>query len=112
MRIVGLALLSSLLLALTGGTAAAQDPTVRGYDESLGVIGEIDTADPQASEPRGSAPSAAPAQAPAPGAAPVAEQGSALPFTGLDLGIIAALGALLLGTGFVLRRTTRGRTTT
>ena len=34
-----------------------------------------------------------------------------LPFTGLDLGIIAALGAVLVGTGLVLRRSTRASKT-
>ena len=97
MRIAGLALISSLLLALGGGTAVAQDPSVRGYDESLGVIGEIQSEEPTPTPDR--------EVTPTPPTQPAAE--SDLPFTGLDLGIVALLGAVLLGTGLVLRRTTR-----
>ena len=35
-------------------------------------------------------------------------QGSSLPFTGLDLGLIAVSGALLVGAGVGMRRLTRG----
>ena len=97
MRVAGLAVISSLLLALGGGTALAQDPSVRGYDESLGVIGEIQSEEPTPPQAR--------EEQPTPPTAP-AEEGN-LPFTGLDLGIVALLGAVLLGTGLVLRRTTR-----
>ena len=95
MRVAGLALITSLLLALGGGTALAQDPSVRGYDESLGVIGEIQSEEPTP-----------PAEAPQQAAPPVQQEGD-LPFTGMDLGIVAVLGMVLLGTGLVLRRTTR-----
>ena len=97
MRIAGLALISSLLLALGGGTAVAQDPSVRGYDESLGVIGEIQSEEPTPTPSREVTPTPPQQQQPE----------SDLPFTGLDLGIVALLGVLLLGTGLVLRRTTR-----
>jgi hypothetical protein len=40
-------------------------------------------------------------------AAPVAAQAETLPFTGLDSGIIALLGATSLAAGVVLRRRTR-----
>ena len=96
MRIAGLALITSLLLALGGGTAVAQDPSVRGYDESLGVIGEIQSEEPTPTPEREVTPTP-----------PQQQPESDLPFTGLDLGIVALLGALLLGTGLVLRRTTR-----
>lgn len=92
MRIVGLALISSLLLALGGGTAAAQNPSVRGYDESLGVIGEIQSEEPTRTPDR---------------EITTTQSDGDLPFTGLDLGIVALLGGVLLGTGLVLRRTTR-----
>jgi hypothetical protein len=36
-------------------------------------------------------------------------QGSELPFTGLELGLIVAGGGAAAGTGFVLRRATRSR---
>ena len=96
MRIAGVALISSLLLALGGGTAVAQDPSVRGYDESLGVIGEIQSEEPTPTPRREVVPTP-----------PQAQPESDLPFTGLDLGIVALLGFVLLGTGLVLRRTTR-----
>jgi hypothetical protein len=100
MRIAGLALISSLFLALGGGTALAQDASVRGYDESLGVIGEIQSEEPTPPARRDETPT--PPQTPP----PVQEAGD-LPFTGLDLGIVAGLGIVLLGTGLFLRRTTR-----
>ena len=101
MRIAGLtALLITLLLSLGGGTALAQgDPTARAYDESLGVIGEIETEEPTRPGEREEQPT--PPQTPPP------EQQGNLPFTGLDLGIVALMGAVLVGTGLVLRRTTR-----
>ena len=102
MRIARLtALLATLLLAIGGGTAFAQgSPSSRGYDESLGVIGEIQSEEPTPPTQREEQPT--PPQTPP----PVQEEGD-LPFTGLDLGIVAALGVVLLGTGLVLRRTTR-----
>ena len=100
MRIAGLtALLTTLLLAVGGTTAFAQsDPSARAYDESLGVIGEIQSEEPTPPQEQ---------NAPAPAPAPQQQQEGSLPFTGLDLGIVAAMGAILLGTGLVLRRTTR-----
>ena len=107
MRIAGLtALLVSLLLTIGGGTALAQGtPSSRGYDESLGVIGEIQSEEPTPPERREQQPTP-PASPP-----PVQEEGS-LPFTGLDLGIVAGMGIVLLGTGLALRRSTRRSPTT
>lgn len=101
MRIAGLtALLTSLLLAIGGGTAFAQSaPSARGYDESLGVIGEIQSEEPTPPQAAGQQPSTP--------AAPAQQSEGSLPFTGLDLGIVALMGGALLGTGLVLRRTTR-----
>jgi hypothetical protein len=106
MRIAGLtALLTTLLLAMGGGTALAQGtPSSRGYDESLGVIGEIQSEEPT--------PPSQTEQQPTPPSTPPQQQEGDLPFTGLDLGIIAAMGAVLLGTGLVLRRSTRRSPTT
>ena len=102
MRIAGLtAVLMSLLLAIGGATAFAQGtPSERGYDESLGVIGEIQSEEPPPQQEREEQPT------PAPTPPPVQQEGD-LPFTGLDLGIVALMGAALLGTGLVLRRSTR-----
>ncbi len=101
MRIAGLtALLTTLLLALGGGAALAQGtPSERGYDESLGVIGEIQSEEP--TPPNRDEDTPEPPITP-----PPVEEGD-LPFTGLDLGIVALMGAALLGTGLALRRTTR-----
>jgi hypothetical protein len=100
MRIAGLALITALLLAVSGGTAVAQQATQRGYDETLGVIGEIETENPtQDTAPAGPAAQPTPPQQ--------QPQAGDLPFTGLDVGIVVLLGAVLIGTGFVLRRTTR-----
>ena len=103
MRNAGLtALIATLLLAIGGGTALAQGtPSSRGYDESLGVIGEIQSEEPTPPAQEEQAPT------PTPAAPPQQQQEGSLPFTGLDLGIVAAMGAILLGTGLVLRRTTR-----
>ena len=106
MRIAHLtALFTALLLALSGGTALAQGTaSTRGYDESLGVIGEIQSEEPTPPARRDETPT--PPQTPP----PVQEEGD-LPFTGLDLGIVALMGVVLLGTGVVLRRSTRRRPT-
>lgn len=101
MRIAGLtALLTTLVLAIGGTTAFAQSaPSARGYDESLGVIGEIQSEEQTPSQQGGQQPSSS--------SAPAQQSEGSLPFTGLDLGIVALMGAALLGTGLVLRRTAR-----
>jgi hypothetical protein len=45
-------------------------------------------------------------EAPTVAAAEVESSGSTLPFTGLDVGVIALAGVVLLGMGFLLRRYT------
>ncbi len=94
------ALLAVLMLTFGTGTAFAQStPSQRGYDESLGVIGEIQSEEP--TPPNRDEDTPEPPITP-----PPVEEGD-LPFTGLDLGIVALMGAALLGTGLALRRTTR-----
>lgn len=100
MRIARLtALLAVFLLAFGGTSAFAQTAPREGYDESLGVIGEIQSEEPSTPGTRENEPT--------PPSAPAQQQEGDLPFTGLDLGIVALMGAALLGTGLVLRRTTR-----
>lgn len=95
------ALFTAFVFALSGGTALAQGTaSEQGYDESLGVIGEIQSEEPTPPAQREEQPT--PPQTPP----PVQEEGD-LPFTGLDIGIVALMGAVLLGTGLVLRRSTR-----
>jgi len=93
-----------LLLAVPSTAAFAQDPTVRGYPEA-DVLGEVGTVEaPQ--EPRQVQQNnqAAPAAEAAPTATPVAASGDSLPFTGLEVGLVALMGAALFGTGLALRR--------
>lgn len=105
MRIAGVASIAALALAFGGGTATAQTPSERGYDETLGVIGQVDTpSKPKAeSAPSQGVTETAPAQAPV--TEPVEQSAGDLPFTGLDVGVILGMGILLLGVGIVLRRT-------
>ena len=111
MRSAVVALITSLALAVGAGTALAQDDaSTRGYDETggvAGVVGQIDSGSPPSSgtQPSSGEQPAAPVAEPS---APVEQEGN-LPFTGLDLGIVLMLGAVLLGAGFVLRRAARGR---
>ncbi len=89
--------------------ASAQTPTEDAYKStpiavppsSVQVAAENVTAPEAATAPAATAPVAEPTSAaPAPA--------GALPFTGLDLGLIVALAAGLLGLGVFLRRLTRG----
>jgi hypothetical protein len=64
--------------------------------QQQGVGGEVESS-PEASE-SGTAPQAATVEA---------SDSSALPFTGFEIGLAAALGIALLGVGFLLRRAGR-----
>jgi hypothetical protein len=83
-RAVAIVLVVMLALVSVAAPAAAQGPTARGYDESR-VLGEIQNES----------------------GTPPSTTTKSLPFTGLDLGIVALMGAGLLGTGLVLRRNAR-----
>jgi hypothetical protein len=64
---------------------------------------------PKESAPKESAPAESTPAESAPVSAPVqatADEGGSLPFTGADLGVLAAAGGILLGLGFGLRRLT------
>ena len=103
-RIPAIIAMLCLSLTLSAAPAFAQGSSARGYDESLGVIGEIQSEDPQVPE-RERQPSS-PAPPPPPPPQERAQEGE-LPFTGMDVGIVALMGLALLGAGFVVRRTTR-----
>jgi len=87
------AVLSTCLMLALGGTALAQsNPTQDAYSGTAG----------QQVEQVGSNPSPAPTSA-ASGSSTV----GVLPFTGMQLLLIAIAGSALIGTGLVLRRSVR-----
>jgi hypothetical protein len=82
-------------IGLASGLPTASAQTAQGYDES-GVLGDV-------GQPGGGGGSPSPS-----GVNAVSSDSSgALPFTGLDMGILLALGGAAAGTGLVLRRATR-----
>lgn len=106
--------LCAATVAVAAPAASAQTAAKQGYDEST-VLGNVDETTgggptaPEAQPAPASAPSPASASAPAPAVQSVSAESdeSSLPFTGADLGILLLLGALLGGTGLVLRRVVR-----
>jgi hypothetical protein len=80
--------LCSLAFAAVAPVAGAQTASQLGYDES-GLLGSVD---------QGGGPNSVSA---------VSDEGGSLPFTGLDIGILLALGGTAAGAGFVLRRAVR-----
>ena len=115
MRNALLILLSLALLAVAAPAASAQDPSTRGYDadsQILGEVGEVEESAPAPEQPVGQpTPQKQPTQAAKPAATPAAasapDESGSLPFTGLEVGIVALMGALLLGTGVAVRRVSR-----
>ena len=88
-RLLKLALVASCVLALMMvGTAYAQTPTGDTYGGLAGV-------------------EQGPSGGDTGGTATAADTSGELPFTGLELGVFALVGAGLLGTGLALRRTVR-----
>jgi hypothetical protein len=81
-------------LALAGVAPAAQGatPSEQGYDES-GVLAGVDQG--------GSGPNSV----------STSGGGGSLPFTGLDLGILLALGGTAVGAGYAMRRAARNPST-
>lgn len=79
---------------------ANSDPTAAQYCSPSNVLGEGES-----EAPTTSAVESAPAAEESARAAPVSEGGS-LPFTGLDVGILALAAAALTGAGLLLRRLT------
>jgi hypothetical protein len=91
-----------VMTALVVPAANAQNPVVQGYGEDHGVVQQVQHASTKAP------PTAAVRQAASNSAN---GSGASLPFTGLDIAIVVALGAVLAGTGVVLRRASGGRDT-
>jgi hypothetical protein len=88
-------------LAFAVPAANAQNPVVSGYGEDHGVVQQVQHASASSSSP------AAVRQARA-----SSSSGASLPFTGLDIAIVVGLGALLAGTGVLLRHGSAGRDAT
>ena len=86
--LVGAALATSAPIA-----SAATSPVQQGYSTTAGVVQSQVNAPKQ--------------QAQAPATETSSNGGSNLPFTGLDVGLVGAAGAMLLGAGFGIRRLSR-----
>jgi hypothetical protein len=99
----------AVLSALVLPTAALANSGQSGYGGPNSAVAGINSSG--GNGPTSSAPSPVVEEAPTVAAAEVESSGSTLPFTGLDVGYIAAAGIVLLGMGFLLRRVShRGQT--
>ncbi len=90
--------------ALALPSAALANSGQQGYSGPNSAVAGINSSGGGGNGPTSSTPAAVVEEAPAVEAAAVESNGSSLPFTGLDVGYVAAAGALLLGVGFMLRR--------
>jgi LPXTG-motif cell wall-anchored protein len=104
--------IAALTLALTPTAALAQSAGDEQYadpfsddQQSQSSGGSGSSGSGGSSTSSGSAAQAAPSTA-APASGAAAAEGGELPRTGLDAGVVAAIGAGLLGIGLVLRRRT------
>ena len=97
-RIRIVVLLCAVFAAFGAPSAFAQGTTQDVYDETS-IIGDIEDTTP-------SNKTAGTPETPAP-VAEKSDEGGSLPFTGLDLTIVALMGMALLGTGLLIRRSTR-----
>lgn len=105
-------LVAGMLVLATGSTAWAQtSPTGVAYDETE-ILGDVDRGGPPVSPPgdRRNLPSVDRGTPPPVASTPPrrVEDGSSLPFTGLNVGILLLMGGVLVGVGVLLRRGTRG----
>lgn len=87
-------ILATCALLALAPLARAQSPTLQGYGEDRGLVQQVQHASHSPTPPR-------------PQVAKSSSSGAKLPFTGLDLAIVVALGGVLLGTGFILHRSVR-----
>lgn len=95
------------LLALVGAPSAlAQNATQEGYSEPGGVVQS--QVDDGSSGGGGDGGNGTPTQTAAQTPAQASSSGD-LPFTGMDLGLVAGAGLLLLAAGFGIRRVTRSQ---
>jgi hypothetical protein len=88
MKIISVIAVLAVALALAT-TASAQQASQDGYSDSGGAVqGQVNQGGPT-------------------GTAPVSDSGGSLPFTGLDMLLLAAAGGLLVAAGLGMRRLTR-----
>lgn len=115
-KILTMSVICVLAVAFAAPAASGQDPTRQGYDErgqdreSLGAIEGLPPSDGSGGTSPGTEGSNPGAEGSNPGTEEDATEEAAtesLPFTGLDVGIVALLGAALLGTGIAVRRVSR-----
>jgi hypothetical protein len=92
------------LSALVLPTAALANSGQQGYGGPNSAVAGINSSG--GNGPTSSAPSPVVEEAPVVAETEVESSGGTLPFTGLDVGYIAAAGIVLLGMGFLLRRVT------
>jgi len=95
-RLRRLVALAALSLTLLPATAIAQTPSDDGYEaDGPTVQNQIESGDPGGSPASGTDPSAS--------AGSDGDEEAELPFTGLDLGLLAGAGMLLVGVGAGVR---------
>jgi hypothetical protein len=108
--VVALFALPTQAMANENCSRAGNDPTAAQYCAVAGVHakgGESNGGPTSNSKPAAEEPVVEAVQAEGPVAESAAPESSGtLPFTGLDVGILAIVAAALVGTGFVLRRLT------
>ncbi len=113
-KILAMSVICTLAMAVAAPAFAQeptpQGPTREGYDvsgqdpESLSAIDALPAADASDGSEPGTGDAAGTEEA---AGTEQAVAGESLPFTGLDVGIVAMLGAALLGTGVAVRRAAR-----
>jgi hypothetical protein len=115
-KILAMSVICALAVAVAAPAASAQEPTREGYSEtgqdgeSLGAIEGLPPSDGSGGsnpETEGSNPESGGSNPENEEAATEEAATESLPFTGLDVGIVALLGAALLGTGIAVRRVAR-----
>ena len=95
-RLRRLVALAALSLTLLPATVIAQTPSDDGYEaDGPTVQNQIESGDPGGSPESGTDPSAS--------AGSDGDEKAGLPFTGLDLGLLAGAGMLLVGVGAGVR---------
>ena len=102
--------LASLLLVMSLTSVAFAQSSVDGYTPDEGAVqnqiqGNDDTGTPPNATQEATEPGAEPS--PTPRAATPSDDSGSLPFTGLDLALLAGAGAVLLSLGLGMRKLTR-----